>query len=425
MKKIIFAIFISIISVYNIQAQAPELTHKLFGTIESNEKVVPYATVRVVGTTTGSSSRENGTYKIGNLPKGKYEITATALGYKPQTKTITITGIEPAKLNFTLQTDLIGLEEVVVSSNRNAESRKNSSVIVNAINSQVFEMSQTPTLIGGLDFTPGLRTESNCQNCGFSQVRMNGLEGPYSQILINSRPIFSGLAGVYGLELFPANMVERIEVVRGGGSALYGGNAIAGTINIITKEPTHNTFSISSTISATGIGHDGIDTPPLDKNLNVNASMVSKSGKKGITVYGMMRDRDAYDQNGDGYSEEVLIEGQTFGFSTFYKPTIRTKLNVDFYNIKEFRRGGNKFDYLPHETGITEQVDHNITGTNLSFDLLTKNRNSLSFYTSGQSTDRQSYYGAEQDPNGYGTTIDFTASSGLQYTINTDFISNS
>jgi outer membrane receptor for ferrienterochelin and colicins len=62
---------------------------------------------------------------------------------------------------------------------------------------------------------------------------MNGMEGPYSQILINSHPIFSGLAGVYGLELIPTNMIERIEVVRGGGSALYGSNAIAGTINII------------------------------------------------------------------------------------------------------------------------------------------------------------------------------------------------
>jgi outer membrane receptor for ferrienterochelin and colicins len=89
------------------------------------------------------------------------------------------------------------------------------------------------TLSEGLSFSPGLRIENDCQNCGFSQVRMNGMEGPYSQILINSHPIFSGLAGVYGLELIPTNMIERIEVVRGGGSALYGSNAIAGTINII------------------------------------------------------------------------------------------------------------------------------------------------------------------------------------------------
>lgn len=78
-----------------------------------------------------------------------------------------------------------------------------------------------------LNYCPGLRMENNCQNCGSSQVRMNGMDGPYSQILINGRPIFSSLASVYGLELIPTNMIDRIEIVRGGGSALYGSNAIA------------------------------------------------------------------------------------------------------------------------------------------------------------------------------------------------------
>ena len=85
-----------------------------------------------------------------------------------------------------------------------------------------------------------MRVENNCQNCGFQQVRINGLEGPYTQILVDSRPIFSALTGVYGLEQIPANMIERVEIMRGGGSALFGSSAIAGTINIITKEPLRN-----------------------------------------------------------------------------------------------------------------------------------------------------------------------------------------
>ena len=89
----------------------------------------------------------------------------------------------------------------------------------------------------GLNFQPGVRVETNCQNCGFQQVRINGLDGPYTQILIDSRPIFSALSGVYGLEQIPANMIERVEVMRGGGSALFGSSAIAGTINIITRSP--------------------------------------------------------------------------------------------------------------------------------------------------------------------------------------------
>ena len=86
----------------------------------------------------------------------------------------------------------------------------------------------------GLAFQPGLRTETYCHACGFSQVRINGLNGAYSQILIDNRPIFSALNGVYGLEQLPSSMLARVEVVRGGGSSLYGSNAIAGTINIIT-----------------------------------------------------------------------------------------------------------------------------------------------------------------------------------------------
>ena len=94
--------------------------------------------------------------------------------------------------------------------------------------------------------------ENNCQNCGFPQVRINGLEGPYSQLLINSRPVMSALSGVYGLEQIPVSMIERVEVVRGGGSALFGANAVGGTINIITKDPINNSFQVNSTMSNLG-----------------------------------------------------------------------------------------------------------------------------------------------------------------------------
>jgi len=82
----------------------------------------------------------------------------------------------------------------------------------------------------------GVRVENNCQNCNFNQVRINGMEGKYSQILIDGLPIVSALAGVYVLEQIPANMIERLEVVKGGGSPLYGSNAVAGVVNVITKK---------------------------------------------------------------------------------------------------------------------------------------------------------------------------------------------
>ena len=115
--------------------------------------------------------------------------------------------------------------------------------------------------------------------------------------MIDSRPIFSSLAGVYGLEQIPANMIERVEVVRGGGSALFGSSAIAGTVNIITKEPIRNSGSFSHTIS----NFDGSGS--FDNNTTLNLSLVSSDSKMGAYVYGQSRHRSAWDSNGDGFSE--------------------------------------------------------------------------------------------------------------------------
>ena len=232
----------------------------------------------------------------------------------------------------------------------------------------LFERTQNITLSEGLNFTPGLRMENNCQNCGFTQVRMNGLEGPYSQILINSRPVFSGLAGVYGLELIPANMIERVEVIRGGGSAMYGSNAIAGTINLITKDPVSNNFSAGSSIGSGGVGMN--QTQAGDINLSFNGSLASEDFKTGMSLFGFVRERDPFDANGDGFSEISSISNTTLGTRLYQRVADRGKLTVDYFNINEFRRGGNEFELPMHETDITESVTHKINSGAAAFDVL-------------------------------------------------------
>ncbi|HPF94572.1 MAG TPA: TonB-dependent receptor, partial [Tenuifilaceae bacterium] len=194
----------------------------LIGHVLNGGEHIPFANVYLKGTTIGTSTDETGHYRMINLPEGTFTVVATAIGYKPAEKEVTIVAGKTAEVNFKMSEDAIGLEEVVITGDRNEQSRRESSVVVNTVSPKTFTMTQSVILGEGLNFTPGLRMENNCQNCGFTQLRMNGLEGPYSQILINSRPIFSGLAGVYGLELIPSNMVDRVEVIRGGGSALYG-----------------------------------------------------------------------------------------------------------------------------------------------------------------------------------------------------------
>jgi outer membrane receptor for ferrienterochelin and colicins len=241
MKKYIWVLFVAILFTSPILSQK-KTDANIVGHVICNCEHAPFATITIKGTNYGISTDETGHYMLINLPVGTHTIKAQAIGFKSIEKEITILAGETKEVNFILEEDILGLEEVVITADRSEIKRTESVTIVNTLSPKLFSSVQSVALIEGLTFSPGLRIENNCQNCGFSQVRMNGMEGPYSQILINSRPIFSGLAGVYGLELIPTNMIERIEIVRGGGSALYGSNAIAGVINIILKESISNSY---------------------------------------------------------------------------------------------------------------------------------------------------------------------------------------
>ena len=308
---------------------------------------------------------------------------------------------------------------MVVSADRNSKSRHQAPTIVNSIGAKLFQRTQSITLSEGLNFSPGLRVENNCQNCGFSQLKMNGLEGPYTQILINSRPVFSGLAGVYGLDLFPANMIERVEIIRGGGSALYGSNAIAGTVNLITKDPISKAFSIESSYGLIGPSY-GNPTP--DYNLNMNGSFVTNDYKTGITLFGFYRNRNPFDANNDGFTELASITNTTLGTRFFQRVAHRGKLTFDYFHINEYRRGGNKFELPLHEADISESVDHAINSGAATFDLLMREADKFSVFFSAQQVNRDSYYGANQDPSAYGNTEDFTFSSGILYLMQLDYL---
>jgi outer membrane receptor for ferrienterochelin and colicins len=392
----------------------------VYGKVECGGKVIPYFNVFIEGTTIGTTTDSEGNYQLINIPEGRQNIKVQGIGYKPMGQEVIINSGSRNEVNFIVEEDVFLMEQVVVTSDRNEISRSEAPVIVNLISPKTFEQKQSNTLIDGLDYVCGVRTECNCQNCGFSQVRMNGLEGPYSQILINSRPVFSGLAGVYGLEILPANMIQRVEIVRGGGSALFGGNAIAGTINVITKEPVNNTFQVGANLSSIGIGnHEGGELSQ-DKSLKFNGSLVTDDNKAGLFMYGFTRNQDPYDENNDGFTEMVKMKNNSIGFSTYFKPGTLSKINLDFYKIVETRRGGNKLEMLPHETDITEMVDHDITGVGLSYDVFTKNGDQISLFGAGQNILRNSYYGAQQDPTAYGTTHDLTYNLGVQSTTKFD-----
>lgn len=404
-----------------VDSIAPNTDANVFGHVKDAQtgEHVPFVVIKVKGTTIVTTTDNTGHFFLKNLPEGTFGIEARYLGYSSQTINVTIKKNKSQEVNFTLNPSDTDIDEVVVSANRNETKRSMAPNLVNVIGSKVFDITQSTCLAKGLNFQPGVRTEDDCQNCGFTQVRINGLDGHYSQILVNSRPVFSSLNGVYGLEHIPANMIDRVEVVRGGGSALFGASAIGGTINIIMKEPLHNSASFAHNFMSQGGANS------FDNVTTGNVSLVTNDNKAGVYAYGQTRTRQGYDYDGDGYTELPELNNQTFGLNSFLRLNPYSKLSLQYHGIHEFRRGGNKLNQAPHEANIAEQVEHNIQGGGLTYDFYSPNeKDRLSAYFSFQTTARKSYYGGigegtEEDKEtaekAYGTTHNFTYVAGTQY----------
>lgn len=372
---------------------------------------IPYATVALKGTTIGCAADASGHYKINNIPEGEYTIVVTALGYGTVEIPFKAVRRKTVEHNFTLIESATLVDEIVVSATRNETNRRKTSTVVNVASTKLFEGTASANLSEAMNFQSGLRVENTCGNCGAPQLRINGLEGQYSQILLDSRAIFSSLAGVYGLDLMPVAMVERVEVIRGGGSALFGSSAIGGVVNIITKDPVRNTLSLSNT---TNIMEDG--TP--DINTSLGGAFVSDDYKFGAYVFGQIKYRDGYDRNGDEFTDITRLRSETAGFRAYYKTSAHSRLSAEYHHIHDFRRGGNNLDKAPHMTDICEQVDHNIDGGGLRWDFFPNMRHRASIYASAQGISRSSYFGTDGDENAYGTTKDLTLVAGGQYTYN-------
>jgi outer membrane receptor for ferrienterochelin and colicins len=360
------------------------------GTITENGKPVAFASITIKDQTLSAAADENGKYII-KLAEGQHTITASSVGYRSQEKTITVKADTETIINFELEGSSLNLDQVVVTASRTKQRRQEASVIVTVTNSEILQKTQSLSLSEGLNFQPGLRMETNCQNCGFSQVRMNGLDGAYSQILLDSRPVFSALNGVYGLDQIPANMIERIEVVRGGGSALYGSNAIAGTINVITKDPVENNFEVSSNLGL-------IEGKTPDKALSLNGTVLNEDLTLGMQFFGMYRDRSPFDANDDGFTEITNMENRTFGFKSFYRNSNRSKLILDFHSINEFRRGGDQLELQPYESLITEQIESEMTGGGITYDFSDEAQNNrYNIYANAQQSKNKNFYGGRAD----------------------------
>ncbi|MDX5325734.1 MAG: TonB-dependent receptor [Bacteroidota bacterium] len=369
----------------------------------SDGESLPNALIEWENQIIGSTGMDGHFYYEGPCRSGS--ITIRASGFIPRIMDPELRSKDMQTVN--LQPDPLMLNEVVISGTRTDRRRIDNPVAVNVLDRKTLVITQSNSLADGICFQPGLRVETDCQTCNYTQVRMNGLGGSYSQILIDSRPIFTSLMSLYGLEIVPSEQIERVEVVRGGGSALFGANAIAGTINIITRTPEKNGFGIQYSPSLIG-------GSAMDQVWTGHGTLVTTDRKFGLTVTGNHRERDPFDANDDGYSEIPEIMNNSLGLNSFWRPNKHHKVHLSTWRLHEYRRGGNRFDLPADQADQSEErthdiwagtVDYSFTPSDLPFE--------VTAYFGGQHTLRDHYTGIEQSP-GWGNTVSSSLMGGIQ-----------
>lgn len=412
MKRIFFLIAILFPLLANAQKQTDA---NLLGHVINTKtgEHVAYVSVFLQGTTIGDATDESGHFHIANCPEGTFTVVVRGVGFKQAEREVTFERNKTVELDFRLEPDAVALGQVVVTANQHATSRQQSPTLVSVVDGGEMEAASAVNLAEGLRFQTGVCVENTCQNCGANEVRINGLGGAYSQILIDSRPINNALASLYLLEQLPSALIDRVEVMRGGGSALYGSNAIAGVVNVITKEPIRNSASVGNVTRLVG-------GQSIDWSNTFNASVVSDSRKAGLSLYGNNRQRNPYDYDGDGYSEIGLMKVRMVGMRGYLRTGDYSKLNVEYHNIGDYRRGGDRFDLPANQAHVAEGGSHDIHCGSAKWDWFSRDGLShASLFASTQYVDRESYNGEREDDepfgNSYGYTTDLTTNEGVLY----------
>ncbi len=398
MKWIGIIFIISVIFVFVAFAEAK--TTIIYGTIlqEIDNLSLPAAQITLKNLDTNELkayvSDLRGKYNISDIKPGKYAITVEVGGFEPVTKEVEIQANQQIELNFKLKIASLR-ETLVVTATRTERPLKDVTVRTQLIRRSDIENKMAFFLSDALNYSSGIRVENNCQNCGFFQIRMNGLEGKYTQTLMDGMDAFSSLAQVYGAEHIPSEMIDRIEIVKGGGSSLYGGQAVGGTINIISRKPSY-TGMVINTMFGWQKGEPTYD-------FGGYGSWLSGDGTIGMQFFAKHLRQNPTDRNDDGFTDTVKRDLSSGGIKFFKQfVSMNAQMIADVHYMHEFRRGGNKLDLAPHLTDITEQIETDRFGGNIVWNHFLSPKTSYKLSVSYTDTKRDTYYGAGMDPNAYG-----------------------
>ncbi|MGB5666415.1 MAG: TonB-dependent receptor plug domain-containing protein, partial [Maribacter sp.] len=269
---------------------------QIIGEVMDGLTPIPFANVYLEGTSIGTASDENGNYQLQNIPIGTYLLKVTAMGYFSDSSKIIIRDNETIQKSIFLEISTQQLEETVVTGTLKAVRRSESPVPVEVYSPTFLKKNPTASIFEALQNVNGVRPQINCNVCNTGDIHINGLEGPYTLVLIDGMPIVSGLGTVYGLSGIPNSLIEQIEIVKGPASSLYGSEAVGGLINIITK----------STAEAPDFFADGFLSDWGEYNLDVGAKI--NMGKKTDLLLGInyFNYDTPIDNNDDNFTDLTL-----------------------------------------------------------------------------------------------------------------------
>ncbi len=265
------------------------------GKISSGGEGLEFASIGLKNSSYGASTDINGNYKIANISYGEYHVLISIVGYQSLVKKVQITEAVN-HLDFELKESATSLEEVVVSGTMQEISKLESAVPVEVYSPKFFQANPTPSIFESLQNVNGVRPQLNCNVCNTGDIHINGLEGPYTMILIDGMPIVSGLSTVYGLTGIPQSLIERVEIVKGPASTLYGSEALGGLVNIITKKPS-NAPLVSADVFASSWGE-----------VNSDIGLKMKASEKAQSLIGLnyFNYQNPIDNNKDGFTDVTL-----------------------------------------------------------------------------------------------------------------------
>lgn len=266
------------------------------GKVLNGEKRVEAASVRLLKTSFGTLSDSLGSYSFSLLQPGVYTLSVSAVGYMPSNRQFMLKEGDSLRLDIQLREAGGQMDEVVITGTLKEVKRIESPVPVEVYSPAFFKKNPTPNIFDALQNVNGVRPQLNCNVCNTGDIHINGLEGPYTMVLIDGMPIVSSLSTVYGLSGIPNSLVERIEIVKGPASSLYGSEAVGGLINIITKKP-ENAPAFSADVMATSW-----------QEINTDLGFKFKAGKKTAVLTGLnyFKYGDIKDKNNDHFTDVTL-----------------------------------------------------------------------------------------------------------------------